>query len=78
MTIYTCEGCGQRVGAGEGYIHSTDEPGKYWAIHHTGCADMSADYCIGVPEHWWDLLTMHREYAESVHNASVSRAAHFA
>jgi hypothetical protein len=35
---------------------------------------MSTEYCIGVPNHWTELLSAHHEYASGVHRASVSRA----
>ncbi|MDP7728472.1 MULTISPECIES: hypothetical protein [Mycobacterium] len=64
MTIYKCDHCGKQVRPGEGYIHTTHEHGKYWAIHHRECADLTREYCIAVPEHWSDLLFAHRDMSE--------------
>ena len=63
-TIYTCERCGERVLAGEGYIHSR-KIGQ-WHIHHKWCEQFTEhDVCYGVPRHWSHLLDAHIELAHS-------------
>lgn len=64
MTVYICETCLTPVSPGTGYIHTTRENGKHWAIHHRGCADFTGDYCVAVPNDWRDLLFAHRDLSE--------------
>jgi hypothetical protein len=63
--MFICEKCTQPVEPGCGYIHTAvREDGRYWHVHHRACAgDLTNDYCIGITEHWGDVLTAHREYA---------------
>ncbi|MCQ4362434.1 hypothetical protein KQR54_15065 [Mycobacterium gordonae] len=63
MTVYICEACQEQVHPGTGYIHTTRN-GRYWAVHHRDCADLSDAYCIAVPNHWSEFLSAHRDLSQ--------------
>jgi hypothetical protein len=63
VTVFNCETCGSRVLPGMGYVHSNRV--GYWRVDHTECFDMTTECCFAIVEHWSDLLSAHRNFANS-------------